>query len=893
MTLHNTNNKRIGVLSIWLRVIFFLPFILLATTATKTVSSQEIVGGKKILVLYPHTDSTLFREQFNSGLSDYIYNVQVEFSNMKVSNELLGLNKPNVAARTDVLVDFLKEDQQLDPASVIVSVLSPTADFLGVYGDEIYADTPRIYVMADQSDAEEVSGETSGDTSVIPNSTQFTIQQTVSAIGKLLPNTENLYIVSGVQAVDLEYIEMVSAFSNEIIPQAQVNVISGLTLNELSVRLSDLPENSAIFMLTYFMDRTGTLHRTPSALRAIFANVNAPIFSYIGILLSEGSVGGSISDIRLTGRLAAEMAISLLSGTKIEDELMSTRVTAYRFNQQQLQRWNIDESLLPPSSIIENQQRTFLEVYGRQLLILCIVVAVFLLFVFFLKRQARILGTQKTFFESVINSIPDAILVTDVDSNIFATNKGAEEVFGFDQAKLLGMNTRKLIDHTGASQSKIQGDVSSLQSSLEPAMLAYKNREGKSFWGETIATKIISASGQALGHFALIRDVSKRLSLEEEQRQGQKMEALGNLVGGISHDFNNILGVISGYAELSGHQNELVSLHYNQSQILKATDRAKSLVSQIMTFSRDKTTEKELIDLNLLLAETMELVKVSIPSSIEVVVNKADGTFPIIGSGIQLQQIFLNLTNNACQAMDSGGRLTVSLERKNVDTEMILSQGVLSPDQYTVLSVSDTGPGISAELASRVFEPYFTTKAQGKGSGMGLAIVYNLAKTNEALIDMKTTIGEGTCFTLYFKEVLDSIQAHEKVAESAPVRGNGERILLIDDEVDILESIQLLLSSIGYHVAAYSDPSKALEAFKQTPAEFDLLVSDQSMPKISGIALLREIRAEGYSIPAIICSGYSDVINEEDLEDIALDAVLRKPFRINELSRVISQALSV
>lgn len=892
MTLHNTNNKRIGVLGIGSRAIFILSVLLVATTVTKTVSSQEIVDGKKIIVLYPHSDSTLFREQFNSGLSDYLFNVQEEFPNIKVSNELLGLNKPNAAARTDALAGFLKEDQQLDPASAIVSVLSPTAGFLDVYGDEIYADTPRVYVLADQNMAGDINGETSVETSVIPNATPLTIQQTVSTIGKLLPNTENLYIVSGAQAIDLEYIDMVTAFSNEIIPQAQVNVISGLTVSELSSRLSDLPENSVIFMLTYFMDRNGTLHRTPNVLREIFANVNAPVFSYVGILLSVGSVGGSISDIRLTGRLAAEMAISLLSGTEIEDKLMSTKVTAYRFNQQQLQRWNIDESLLPPDSIIENQQLTFLDIYGRQLLILCIVVAVFLFFVFFLKRQAKILGTQKTFFESVINSIPDAILVTDVDSRIFATNKGAAEVFGFDQAKMLGMNTRELIDQTGASQSKIQGDVSSLQSSIDPAMLTYKNQEGKSFSGETIATKIISASGEALGHFALIRDVSKRLSLEEEHRQGQKMEALGNLVGGISHDFNNILGVITGYAELSSYQSELVSLHYNQSQILKATNRAKSLVSQIMTFSRDKAVEQEVIDLNLLLEETIELVRISIPGDIEVVVNNAGGAFPIIGSAIQLQQILLNLTTNAYQSMSSGGRLTVSLERKKVSAEMNLSQGVLSPDQYTVLSVSDTGPGISAELASRVFEPYFTTKAQGEGSGMGLAIVYNLAKANDALIDMKTAIGEGTCFTLYFKEAFGSVAAPKEVDELAPIRGNGERVLLIDDDVDILESIQLLLSNIGYHVTAYSDPAKALEAFKQAPTEFDLLVSDQSMPKISGIAFLRVIRAEGYSIPAIICSGYSDVISEKDLEDIALDAVIRKPFRIHELSKVISQALS-
>lgn len=291
--------------------------------------------------------------------------------------------------------------------------------------------------------------------------------------------------------------------------------------------------------------------------------------------------------------------------------------------------------------------------------------------------------------------------------------------------------------------------------------------------------------------------------------------------------------------------------------------------------------------------ETIKLIEVSILSNIEITVEKGAGVQPIMGSPIQLQQILINLTTNSYQAMkSSGGSITIALHRKHIGTEMHLSHGVLSPGHYSVLSVADNGPGMSSEVASRIFEPYFTTKAHGEGSGMGMAIVYNLVKAHSASLDLKTAPGEGTCITLYFKETSDIGAAADAANSVAVVRGQGERILLVDDEEDLLEGTQQLLSSIGYRVTAFSDPDVALQTFERAPLEFDLLLTDQSMPKITGMQLLEHVVELNPLIAVIICTGYSDSINQQELGHGALNSVLRKPYTLGEISSAISSALT-
>lgn len=556
---------------------------------SKTVAQADVTG-EKILVLFYNNSFSEFKQEFGAGVQDYLQNNRNDLPNIRLSYEYLGLGGVPQNIRPDVIIDMLKFKQQFDPASLVISVLYPTANFLNSFGEEIYEDIPIIYTFPSAEMADLLAAENRRDITIIRSIQNLRIRNSLALIPKLIPETAHLYVISGSSDIDLILKTSTAASLSSLMPEMQVTYLTGLPIEELSSRVSNLAENSAIFMLSYGEDRNHSALRAIDILPLIIDRADLPIFTPISSLFPQGVVGGSFSSAALAGRNSAESAIAMLRGGDSAAAGIDGPAY-YQFDQRQLRRWGIDEELLPPNSTIVNQTSTFLELYAQQLLILLSVVAVLLTVVAFFKRQANNLGTQKTLFESVINSIPDAIFITNADAQIFATNKGAEQLFAFSKGELLGRYVRSLMDYSVVRADEIPSGLNVLQRSIEPQVLKYKKKNGEVFPGETIATQITSSSGEMLGHFALIRDISKRLSLEEEQRQGQKMEALGNLVGGISHDFNNILGVISGYAELSKMTKESESIDANQNQILKATDRAKSLVSQIMAFSRDSDIE--------------------------------------------------------------------------------------------------------------------------------------------------------------------------------------------------------------------------------------------------------------------------------------------------------------
>lgn len=851
--------------------------------------AQEAANGNKILVLFDTNALTTFKQSFSDGLALYLRENLVDSPELRISYEFLGMDDFPTEAIPDVLVDMLAYKQRVDPASVIISALSPI-NALSTLASELYPDLPVVYLSPNPDMEQELVRQGIKNAVVLSSAATDAIRSTMKLIPMLLPEIERLYVISGDGEAESYLREETTVVLSELDMDFDVSYLTGLPVAELIPAVTEMAQASAILLLPYRWDTNGVILPVDDVYRQLIEAAAVPVFTASDFIYQDGITGGSFTSSEAIGRRAAEMAVAIHAG---EDAgAGSVMPMTFIFDQRQLLRWGIDEGLLPANSIIENQQLSFLALFGPQFLILLVVVGVALFIVGLLRIQAKNLREQKNLFEAVINSIPDAIFITGAEGKIFETNKAAGTVFGYSREKLKGRRTQELIEMPEPGDNPDQLSPVTQQTSIEPKVLQCTKENGETFAGETIATDIISESGEMLGHFALVRDISKRLSLEEEQRQGQKMEALGELVGGISHDFNNVLGVISGYAELSLMDKEIESIAANQSKILKATDRAKTLIAQIMTFSRDTTVFKKPLDLAALLDETMKLVNVSIPSSIETVVRMDPDVKPILGSAIQLQQIIINLTTNANQAMKTtGGSISIVLERKQVSTEITLSHGVLGRGNYTALSIADTGPGMSTEVASRIFEPYFTTKPQGEGSGMGMAIVYKLVKDHHAMLDLDTVPFKGTRVTVYFKEAGDAGPISTEADAIVAIRGQGEHILLVDDEEGLLDSVQQLLSSIDYRVTAFSDPRAALEAFRQAPEQFDILVSDQSMPKLTGIQLLRKMRTIRPAFPVIICTGYSDVIDQDDINHLDLDAVLKKPFGLGDISRLLQHCL--
>lgn len=395
----------------------------------------------------------------------------------------------------------------------------------------------------------------------------------------------------------------------------------------------------------------------------------------------------------------------------------------------------------------------------------------------------------------------------------------------------------------------------------------------------------------------MLLDITERKRAEEEMKrlqiqliQAQKMESLGTLAGGIAHDFNNILAAIIGYSELA--QSDLSDpekVTAEIEQVLRAADRAKDLVSQILTFSRKTETTYSPLELPLLVKESFKMLRSVIPSTIEIHQNVIKSGL-VMSNPTQIHQMIMNLCVNSAHAMEkSGGILTVSLKKEDLDSSAAQYMEVL-PGHYLKLSISDTGHGISPEVMTRIFEPYFTTKDLGRGTGLGLSVVHGIVKSHGGAINCISTPGEGTTFDVYLPEI-ELVKGETDSREKEPIPTGSERILFIDDEPALADMVDKMLSKLGYQVTTRTSSADALILFNEYPGSFDLVISDMTMPVMTGDKLAQKIMEIRNDMPIILCTGYSEHISENKVKEIGISVLVMKPYETEDLAKAIRKAL--
>ena len=459
-------------------------------------------------------------------------------------------------------------------------------------------------------------------------------------------------------------------------------------------------------------------------------------------------------------------------------------------------------------------------------------------------------------------------------------------------------HSRKFILHIIATYSRIRG--------MFIGLLPEKN-SGIPDTSLTLLSIVLLNTANALESlefYSLLRNQNENLEKMVEERtqtlakyerqlqQVLKIQAIGTLAGGIAHDFNNILFPIVGYTELTMDEVPDDSVaHNNLEEVLKAAHRAKDLVQQILTFSRQSGLERKPVEVHLIIKEALKLLRASIPASIEIINNIDDDCHPVMGDATQIHQVIMNLCTNAYQAMqDKGGTLEVNLSEVDVGYEETVKKIGMQPGKHLQLLVRDEGCGMDAIVLDRIFEPYYTTKEQGKGTGLGLSVIHGIVKNHRGDISVTSSPGKGTTFKVYLPITEDADIVTELEPSNGAAKGN-ERILLIDDEEQIVSMEQQMLENLGYEVTARTDSTEALKEFSLQPQNFDLVITDMTMPQMTGDELAQKLLDIKPDIPVILCTGFNEDITEEKALAMGIQKFVMKPVIKIDLATTIRTVL--
>ena len=517
------------------------------------------------------------------------------------------------------------------------------------------------------------------------------------------------------------------------------------------------------------------------------------------------------------------------------------------------------------------------------------------------QRIIRKVAESEARYHAISDAAMDGIVMMDERGQISYLNPAAERMFGYPAAEAIGQNLHELLaalhhatdDQPALAHFFSTGQGEAIGRTIE---LQGRHRDGHELPLElSLSSFTHKDSWQAV---AIIRDISERKrheaereKLNHELQQAYKMEAIGTLAGGIAHDFNNLLTAILGFSEMVKDDMPAESLGYaDMEKVIGAANRARDLTRQILAFSRQSEQEKMPVKIQFILKEAMKLLRPSIPSTISIR-QEIDQDCPAIFADLgQLHQVIMNLCTNAYYAMkEAGGTLTVGLSQVRLDQAAVESAVGLRPGDFVQLTVADSGPGISPEVAARIFDPFFTTKPQGEGTGMGLAIVHGIVAELGGAIQVHSPPGQGAEFRAFFP-VATGFDASLKPPEPAGGGHGNERILLVDDESTLLEVSTRNLVKFGYAVTARTSSIEALAAFRAMPDKFDLVLTDQAMPNMTGVDLAREI-LKIRTVPIILMTGFADATTPKLAEEIGISEVLVKPVEQNDLTRAIRRHL--
>ncbi|WP_319759179.1 ATP-binding protein [Maridesulfovibrio sp.] len=678
-----------------------------------------------------------------------------------------------------------------------------------------------------------------------------------------------------------------------------------MPLVDLLANSRKMTKNEMLLFTPFYKGAHGELFSSEEVLNIIYKNSPVMIFSVWEFLLGHGIVGGKLLSGHDQGRKAAEMALYVLKNGKMPEQRVITATNEYyMFDYNVLERFNINSDLLPGDSVIINEPDYFYKLDKQvfwtiivSILGLSMILVMLVISILQRRKVEKRIKAQLSFQEILMDTIPLLICWKDKKQRYLGANHSFTDFFGLGSPwSLVGLTDSNIDLHRRFAEQAAVWDKKVVQSGKPRMGISWSLiRDGEDpVWLEINKVPLYNEKGEVVGTLSTAEDVTRKVNLEKQLLQSQKMEAIGTLAGGIAHDFNNILTSIMNSVELALSDIEEGTITWKDlDRAIKAAQRGSHVVKQILTFSRPSQEGFKATDIGEVVKETVDFIKASLPRNIRVSANVPEGAPLVMADPTQIHQVIMNLCTNSFQSLKGrGGSIDVTLTTVEVEEEQAQFMRV-APGVYLRLEISDDGPGIPVEILDKIFDPFFTTKGKAEGTGLGLAVVHGLIKGHGGGISVSSTPEVKTSFEI-FLPVQGKLRDIVRKSYGALPLGQ-ESILFVEDDEDQLETTPRILESLGYEVTALASPERAFNLIVDEPERFDLMITDYDMPQTNGLELARMVQDVAPALPILVVSGRRNVLSyvadvEYDVKSVR--KVLMKPYNKIGIADAIREVLS-
>ncbi len=805
------------------------------------------------------------------------------------------------------LIDLFRAKYAGKEIALVVAADNPALEFALDHRADLFPNVPIVFGGINGFDPTRLEGhrDVTGVAEILDAG------RTLDLALRLHPGTREVLVVHDYSITGLSSRRETAAQLARMARHVRIRFAPNLAMDELLHTLEMLASDTIVLAISFSMDRDGTIfdHRRIASLLGRHAPV--PVYVVHAERVGYGVVGGRVVGGEAQGVRMAQMALDILGGTPVASLPVDlSGSTFWLFDHLVLRRFGIDPSRLPPDSIILNRPQSMLETHREFVIGTAAVIALLMLGILLLgltivgrKMAEDALGRSERRFRKLFETAVDLVFVLGADGTILQANLQAESCLGMPAGGLVGRSLATFVgpdrgpesaggDPGRTVQERLLASLTAGRTVLETTL---RRQDGSEIPVEMVCSPLDLGDGPALlvtAHDLTARRQAERIQqrLHEELAQAQKMESIGFLAGGIAHDFNNILTSIIGYAELAAKQlPEGAPARRYLVNIKTAGEKAALLTRQLLAFSRKQALQVRPLDLREVVRGLHGIFRRLLREDIDLQMIEEGPMKNVRADHNQVEQILMNLVVNARDAMPNGGRLTIATRLQNVSPGQVSELGLDQPGEYVVISVTDTGVGIPPEIRGKIFEPFFTTKETGKGTGLGLAMVYGIVKQHGGHVRFTSEPGQGTTFDVFFPVTEEAVPGPMAVPADA-LRGQGT-ILVVDDEPTIGNLIRDTLQPLGYQLLVATTVQEALDLSARHAGSIDVLLTDVIMPGMNGKQLAEALKGSRPEMKVIFMSGYTeDIFSQQGLTP-EQGILLHKPLTPQDLAAHVAAVL--